>query len=283
MRVATWRIVVTVLAVVAALALMWGSVVVWSGWTKSPTPIEDRCVATAGGRSVAVDFDQVHNATIIAAVARARKLPPRAVSIALATAYQESGIRNLDYGHSDSLGLFQQRPSKGWGTEAEIMDPYYSSAAFYKELVKFKNWKTGDINDIAQSVQRSAYPEAYRRHVPNARALASALTGQTPAALSCVAQRPGTADPAGLLAFAKKALKGDATATQTAEGLTITATSAAVAWEAAALAVGAVKDYGVATVTVGGRTWKHSTSGPATWSAGPENLTVSVTFLPTQR
>lgn len=283
MRPGMGRAILGVVATIAALAVAWGGIVLWSQWTKAPTPISDRCVATAGGHSVAVDFDQAHNATIIAAVALNRNLPPRAVSIALATAYQESGIANLDYGHADSLGLFQQRPSKGWGTEAQIMDPYYSSAAFYKELVKFKNWKTRDINDIAQSVQRSAFPEAYRRHVPNARALASSLSGQTPASLSCVTQNRGAADPGALLAFVKKALKKDVTAAATPEGLTITATSAPVAWEAAHLAVAGVKAYGVATVTLGGRTWTHSTAGLADWTEGPENLTVSVTFAPAER
>ncbi len=105
-------------------------------------------------------------------------LPARAVTIAMATAYQESGIRNLDYGHADSIGLFQQRPSKGWGTVKQIMDPLYSAGQFYTALVKVKGWRSGDINDVAQAVQRSGHPNAYRKHVSKAILLSTSLTGR---------------------------------------------------------------------------------------------------------
>ncbi len=82
----------------------------------------------------------------------------------MATVYQETGIRNLDYGDRDSVGLFQQRPSQGWGTAEQLMDPYYATGKFYDALVKIDGWETGDINDVAQQVQRSGYPEAYRDH-----------------------------------------------------------------------------------------------------------------------
>ena len=98
-----------------------------------------------------------------------RGLPPRAASIAIATAYQETGIRNLDYGDRDSVGLFQQRPSQGWGTKQQLMDPYYAAGKFYDALVKIENWETADINDVAQQVQRSGHPEAYRDHEADAR------------------------------------------------------------------------------------------------------------------
>lgn len=253
------------LAVVVALGLVWAGFSLWSSYQKEPLPIEDRCVATAGGNTASIDLEQTGNASIIAGVAIVRGLPPRATSIALATAYQESGIRNLDYGHADSLGLFQQRPSKGWGTEKQIMDPYYSSAAFYKELVKVKNWRTRDINDVAQAVQRSAYPQAYRRHVTNARTLGSSLSGQTPASFSCVVAKPGAAAPERLAEFVKRNLGAHVRVTRTEEGVTITADDARNAWAAAASAVGGVAAYGVASVRVGQRTWTHDASGPAAW------------------
>ena len=121
---------------------------------------QQRCVATANNKSTVVDLDQAHFASIIAGMSVRRGLPPRAASIALATAYQESGIRNLDYGDSDSVGLFQQRPSQGWGTKQQLMDPYYSTGKFYDALVKIKNWESDDINDVAQKVQHSGHPEA---------------------------------------------------------------------------------------------------------------------------
>ena len=114
---------------------------------------------------------------MIAAVGVRRGLPARAVSIALATAFQESKLRNLDHGDRDSLGIFQQRPSQGWGTTAQVRDPYYASNAFYDVLAKIDGFQTMRITEAAQQVQRSGYPEAYEPHAADARALASALTG----------------------------------------------------------------------------------------------------------
>jgi hypothetical protein len=88
-----------------------------------PTPGQQRCVATANRSSAALTLDQAHYASIIVGVSVKRDLPPRAATIALTTAYQETGIRNLAYGDRDSVGLFQQRPSQGWGTEKQLMDP----------------------------------------------------------------------------------------------------------------------------------------------------------------
>ena len=110
----------------------------------------------------------------------------RAVSIALATAYQESDIRNVDYGDRDSLGLFQQRPSQGWGTAAQVQNPYHAANRFYDALVKVEGYRTMEITDAAQAVQRSAFGEAYADHEADARILASALTGYSPAGLECV-------------------------------------------------------------------------------------------------
>ena len=156
-----------------------------------PVPGQQRCVAIANNKSTVVDLDQAHFAAIIAGVSVRRGLPPRAASIAIATAYQETGIRNLDYGDRDSVGLFQQRPSQGWGTKQQLLDPDYAAESFYDALVKIKDWETDDINDVAQKVQRSGHPEPYRDHEADARVLASTLTGQSPAGFSCL-DRSGT-------------------------------------------------------------------------------------------
>jgi len=105
----------------------------------------------------------VTNARTIAQVARDRGLPDRAVVIALATAQQESRLRNLDYGDRDSLGLFQQRPSQGWGTQTQVQDPVYAAGKFYDGLVKVPNWETGRLTDVSQSVQLSGFPELYQQ------------------------------------------------------------------------------------------------------------------------
>ncbi len=152
-----------------------------------PLPDPEGCEAEVGGLTVSLSTEQAENAAIIAAVGVRRGLPARAVSIALATAYQESKIRNLDHGDRDSLGLFQQRPSMGWGTAEQITDPYYAANKFYDELEKVDGYQSMRITEAAQKVQRSGFPEAYEDHAADGRALASALTGySTGGAFSCV-------------------------------------------------------------------------------------------------
>lgn len=143
------------------------------------------CVAQVGDRTVEVDAEQAKWASLMAAKAYERDLSPRAVTIAIATAYQESKLRNIDYGDRDSVGLFQQRPSQGWGTVEQIMDPRYSIGKFYDALVKVDGYESMEITDAAQAVQRSGFPEAYADHEADARVLASALRGYSPAALAC--------------------------------------------------------------------------------------------------
>lgn len=116
---------------------------------------------------------------------RTAGLPARAATIALATAYQESGLRNLAHGDRDSLGLFQQRPSQGWGTVAQVRDPHYAAGKFYDALVKIKNYQKLSVTVAADRVQRSAFPNAYADHEADARVLASALTGQSKSVFSC--------------------------------------------------------------------------------------------------
>ncbi|MEV6663089.1 heavy metal transporter [Streptomyces nigra] len=135
--------------------------------------------------------EQAVNAATIAAVGTGRGLPERAVTIALATALQESALRNIDHGDRDSLGLFQQRPSQGWGTQKQIMDPTYAAGAFYEHLVKVPDYTRLPLTDAAQRVQRSGFPEAYAKHEPDAALLATALTGRSAATLTCEG-RPDT-------------------------------------------------------------------------------------------
>ena len=175
-------IAAAVVAVVAATG--WG--VLRGGGPFGPLGPAQECTATVGGHTVELRTEQAENAALIAAVSVRRGLPARAASIALATAYQESKLYNLETGDRDSLGLFQQRPSQGWGTPAEVMDPYYSINAFYDALARVDGYDTMRITEAAQRVQRSGFPEAYADHAADGRALASALTGNSPAALHCV-------------------------------------------------------------------------------------------------
>jgi hypothetical protein len=172
----------TVLALAVGVGVHW-----LSGKGIGPLlPPSEQCQATANGYTAVVDLEQAQSAAIIAGVAVRRGLPARAVTIALATAYQESKLYNLNHGDRDSLGLFQQRPSMGWGTAAQVRDPHYASAKFYDALVKVKNYQKLASTVAADKVQRSAFPNAYADHEADARVLASALTGQSRAAFSCV-------------------------------------------------------------------------------------------------
>ena len=152
------------------------------------------CTAEVDGHTVEVDLEQAENAALITAISTQRGMPARAASIALATAYQESKLYNIDYGDRDSVGLFQQRPSQGWGSVAQLMDPVYATNAFFDALQDVDGYETMQITVAAQEVQRSAYPDAYADHEQDGRALASALTGNSPRALWC--DVPGDADEA---------------------------------------------------------------------------------------
>ncbi|MGW3445949.1 heavy metal transporter [Streptomyces sp. NPDC001076] len=129
--------------------------------------------------------EQAVNAATIAAVGTGRGMPERAVAIALATAIQESGLLNIRHGDRDSLGLFQQRSSQGWGTPQQILDPAYAAGMFYAHLAKVRDYETLPLTVAAQRVQRSGYPEAYAKHETDATLLAAALTGQAAATLTC--------------------------------------------------------------------------------------------------
>ena len=143
------------------------------------------CTAEVDGHTVEVDLEQAENAALITSISTQRGMPARAASIALATAYQESKLYNIDYGDRDSVGLFQQRPSQGWGTVAQLMDPVYATNAFFDALQDVDGYETMAITVAAQEVQRSAFPDAYADHEQDGRALASALTGNSPRALWC--------------------------------------------------------------------------------------------------
>ncbi|MFD5064809.1 C40 family peptidase [Streptomyces sp. NPDC058394] len=130
---------------------------------------------------------QIPNAKAIVATGAQMKIPARGQVIALATALQESGLRNLDHGDRDSVGLFQQRPSQGWGTRAQILDPVYAATKFYKALKSLKDWESMPVTVAAQKVQKSGVPDAYAKH----EALATALQQAIAPTLGTAAAVPG--------------------------------------------------------------------------------------------
>jgi hypothetical protein len=237
---------------------------------RSEQLITEECRAAVGAQRADLATDQAANAALITAVSVRRGLPPRAASIALATAMQESKLRNIGHGDlagPDSRGLFQQRPSQGWGSQDQVMDPIYATNAFYDALVKVPGYATLEITDAAQRVQRSAYPAAYAEHEAMGRSFASALTGESPAALDCTLRSPDTAgDPAALL-NALEASYGSIPTTVTGQTLEVDVTDS-FAWSVAHWAVANAKEFSVERVDVDGKRWdRKSRNG---WQDAPD-------------
>jgi hypothetical protein len=152
--------------------------------TATPPP-PPGCQAGPNTQSISLDTGQASIASMIAGVADRRHLPKQALVIALATAMQESDLENLDYGDRDSLGVFQQRPSEGWGTPAEIEDPVYATTRFFEALVKVPKYTKIPLYAAAQDVQHSADGSAYETQAYVAGLLAGYLTGSPPHEVTC--------------------------------------------------------------------------------------------------
>ena len=242
--------------------------------------IGPECTVRADGE-VAMDWVQMANAATIAAVGVRRKMPERAVVVALATALQESKLENLDAGDRDSVGLFQQRPSQGWGTAEKLQDPRYASNKFYTALNKVKGWKTMSITDAAQRVQRSAFPHAYEKWTTEAAVLAKALTGGVTAAVACTETGKPQVRGAAAAAAVLKGLELDwgsglpHTATGTS-GLTVPVTSASAGWQYAHWLVSHAQTTGLERVRFADREW-HAEAGkwqPVTGNAAADGRQV---------
>ncbi|MCP3820790.1 hypothetical protein NLX86_22640 [Streptomyces sp. A3M-1-3] len=263
--------------------------------------------ADGGGGGATYEFSpaQAANAATISAVGTTRGMPERAVTIALATALQESGLRNIDFGDRDSLGLFQQRPSQGWGTPKQIMDPVYSAGIFYDRLAKVPGYSRLPLTVAAQRVQLSGFPQAYAKHEPNAALLAGALTGRSAATLTCTAPGDGKpGDPAKVRAelvrtFGPGTLPGTgkagASATAGGKGATISVpvrtTDRAArggaaqerGWELAHWAVAHSAALRIERVSFAGREWTAGDSGDE-WreaadseqTAGPDEVRINI-------
>lgn len=147
-----------------------------SGAIRSPGP----------GRYATTSLDgaQMLNATTIVKVGLGMGVPTKGLVVAIATALQESTLRNLNYGDRDSLGLFQQRPSQGWGTPQQVQDPAYAARKFYEALLKVPGWQSMAVTDAAQAVQRSGFPQAYAKWAATAEAVVSAILATGKAASS---------------------------------------------------------------------------------------------------
>jgi hypothetical protein len=243
------RGVQALLALLAVLVLVVGGVV----WVVNNLPGTPGCTVVGGERDVALSLEQAGNAATIAGVGAAEGMPDHAVTVALATALQESGLRNLTGGDRDSAGLFQQRPSQGWGTYDQVTDPVYSARAFYAKLRTEPNWPTLDVADAAQLIQRSADGSLYAQWEPQARSMAAALTGQAGPALRCQ-DLPGNTSPDDVARVAAAEL-GTAALSGPHE--------AARGWQIANWLVAHADRLGLQSVTYDGTSW---TADAGDWS-----------------
>jgi hypothetical protein len=218
------------------------------------------CSVTTTSGAVDLTTEQMANAATISAVGLRRGMPDKAIVIALAAALQESKLHNLTAGDRDSVGLFQQRPSQGWGTEAQLKDPRYAAGKFYTALLRVTGWQDMKVTEAAQLVQRSAFPDAYERWSEEASVLASAFNGTVPTSLTCtLVGAPSTRGPAAAQALQAGLTldwgKLSTSVTAGDLGLAVAASDAQVGWQYAHWIVAHSSDNGVERVAFGGQEW----------------------------
>lgn len=228
-----------------------------TGGTTRPT-----CYVDGSDGQVRLSPEQMGNAAVIAGVGMEMGASERAVTIALATAMQESSLRNLDHGDRDSLGLFQQRPSQGWGSEDQVQDRVYSSKAFYSRLLELPGYADMPLTQAAQAVQISAFPEAYAKHEPLAEALHMTFSGASPGALNCTLEDSAEFDPALFLTELAEAHPG-ARANAAGEEITLFPGSAGAdderdRWALAHWAVATAAETGANSVRVADQVWTRA-------------------------
>jgi hypothetical protein len=180
-----WRRPLIVLVVIAVLLAV-GAYAAYTAYQRFVVQVLTlpACQAGTGGNAIPLDFGQAADAATIAGVAVRERLPSRALTIAYATAFQESKLENLTYGDLDSVGIFQQRPSEGWGSTAQLEDPAYAARAFFGALVKVPGYTTVPVYQAAQDVQKSADGYAYQQYAQTGAQLAADYT-TAPHAVTC--------------------------------------------------------------------------------------------------
>ena len=275
-------IAISVVALLALLGIVIGRQLSGSG-IKIPGIKSEECTATADGVAT-LGLDQMANAATIAAVGIRRNVPPRAITVALATALQESKLHNLSGGDRDSVGLFQQRPSQGWGTATQISDPRYAARRFYSALLKVKGWQSMSITDAAQSVQRSALPDAYQQWAGQSAVIARALLGDVSHAVACeVGDSPQTRGTKAVTAL-QSLLRGDwgsvlrVASISDPNAVALVASDDRAGWQYAHWLVAHAQDTGVMRVRFGTQQW---TAKSGTWgrAGDPESSAPGETVI----
>jgi hypothetical protein len=248
------------------------------------------CTASSSAGSMSLDLEQAKNASTITAVGVSLNVPTFGIEVAVATARQESKLHNLGYGDRDSVGLFQQRPSQGWGTMSQIMDPVYATTKFYQALLAVPDWQKMTLTQAAQAVQHSGAPDAYAQYDQFATVITGVFTGAAGPGLGCTLDGPTFAaqpKPAGRLLTTRGQTVLDQARTQFGSGNvgkvsdiaadgksfnvaapTSVSGPAATArdWAYANWAAAQAETLGISQVSYGGKSW-HADNGGSGWQA----------------
>jgi hypothetical protein len=229
------------------------------------------CEADAHGQSMPLDPEQASIAATIAGVAQDEALPPDAVTVAYAAALQESKLHNLDYGDRDSVGVFQQRPSEGWGPRSKLQDPVYATATFFRALKGVPGYQRLPVYKAAQAVQHSADGAAYQQYSGQATRLSLAFTGDRARAVWCWS--PSQPSGRARLGAASKSLAhafgpvGSTVADPPAVGdtLLVRAPGRDAGWAMAVWLVTHAQEYRISDVRYAGYEWQAS-AGSDGWT-----------------
>jgi hypothetical protein len=236
----------------------------------SPLPqIPTACTVSAGPQEVQLTVGQAEIAATIAGVAARRDLPVRALTVAYATALQESKLTDLSYGDRDSVGVFQQRPSEGWGTTKQIEDPVYASGRFFAALAAVPGYQRLPVYQAAQDVQHSADGSAYGQYATVGAQLAGAFYGTSPHSLWCYYN--GTAGKARLTAAAtamKSAFGHMPTARVGDPAMAVRVRRASEGWTIAGWLITHAQNYGITDVRYRGYEWIRG-HGTGKWQQRP--------------
>jgi hypothetical protein len=235
-------------------------------------PIGTGCLVKGHGFDVPLSTGQAGIAATIAGVAEHRAMPARAVTIAYATALQESDLENLPYGDRDSVGVFQQRPSEGWGTRSELLNPVYATTKFFAALAEVPNYRRLPIYLAAQDVQHSADGYAYSQYSAQGATMAAGFAGWQARAIWCWYGAGFTGK--GRLAAADRDLTTAFGPLRIAHSgdpiMTVKVASHAVGWAVASWLVTHASGYHLSTVRFSGYQWT-ATGGQFGWRQARPN------------
>jgi hypothetical protein len=259
-RSAAGIVIAVIVAVIAYLALK-----------PSPqiTPRVTVCVAGPGGDGLQLTTGQAAIASTIAGVASRQHMPDRAVAIAYAAALQESKLSNLSYGDRDSVGVFQQRPSEGWGTTKQIEDPVYATTRFFEALSAVPNYLHMPISAAAQAVQHSADGSAYAQYADMGSEMATAFTGSEPRGVWCTyGSTPGKARMAAASHALTSAFGPLSRHASGDPAETVTVEDSRQGWAVASWLICNASQYGITFVRYRGFQWLGF-RGAGHWTAEP--------------